>query len=177
VREAVGKALYALVDINPSGNAPVLLQRWVEAMYWLGQARREESEFIALVKYGICLDILSNGGEERGILTLVCTLFGMTGSEVMSSDGRTLKTILGIIYKECRSQISHGKRPALLRELPIERGIADDITVKIVREFVFFANRYAGADSYDDFVEALPKLRAIAKSSTPPPTHDGASGG
>lgn len=65
-----GKALQEFVDLNPSGSCPNLMRRWIEAMYWFGQARRQKSDFIALVKIGIALDVPAKGGKYRGILAL-----------------------------------------------------------------------------------------------------------
>lgn len=121
LRHAVGDALSAFVDVQSAAPALNLKRRWVEAMYWFGQARREGSDFVALVKLGITLDILAKGGKFRGILTMSGAVLGMKDSDPITSDQRSLKSFVKQLYDDSRSQIAHGGRLALLQELPLER--------------------------------------------------------
>ena len=44
-----------------------LVEAWVNALYWVGEARRELSDFMAVVKYGCAVDGLSGpGGTAKG---------------------------------------------------------------------------------------------------------------
>jgi hypothetical protein len=158
LRNAAGRALTAFVDIGRAANASIFW-RWVEAMYWFGQARRERSEFIALVKYGIALDVLAKGTGEGGILTLLCALLGKSEGELITSEDRTLKQVVSVIYKEGRSQVVHGGLLALLRELPIELSIADTLTARALEGYVLCAAEHSGPDTYEDFLVAVPALR------------------
>jgi hypothetical protein len=167
LRRAVGCALMAFVSVTSTGNAPLLLQRWVEAMYWFGQARRERNEFIALVKYGIALDVLAKGTKARGILGLARAIFGKLDDDVIASDNRTLKQIVETVYNDGRSKIAHGGTLALLRELPIELSLADNFTAHVLAGYVVYATRYKGADTYEEFLAAVPEIRA----ATPQPSN------
>jgi hypothetical protein len=162
---AVSCAIIAFVSVADTGNAPLLLQRWVEAMYWFGQARRKRNEFIALVKYGVSLDVLAKGGKAKGILELARALFGKLDGDVFASDGQTLKQVVETVYNDGRSKIAHGGALALLRELPIEPGLAHGLTAHALANYVVLAARYSGRDAYDDFLAAIPGLRAAYLAS------------
>jgi hypothetical protein len=162
---AVSRAITAFVSVAETGNAPLLLQRWVEAMYWFGQARRERNEFIALVKFGVALDVLAKGGKAKGILELSRALFGKVDDDVFASDNRTLKQVVETVYNDGRSKIAHGGALALLRELPIEPGLADNLTAHALAAYVVYAARYNGRDTYEDFLAAIPGLRAAYVAS------------
>jgi len=66
LRSSAGKALYDFVNHKAPGPVPTLKKRWVEAMYWFGEARREPAEFVSLVKAGIALDIFDSGEKGWG---------------------------------------------------------------------------------------------------------------
>jgi hypothetical protein len=165
LRGAVGRALTAFVSVADTANAPLLLQRWVEALYWFGQARHERNEFIALVKLGIALDVLAKGGKARGILALTCAIFGKSGNDIIASDNRSLKQVVETLYNDGRSKIAHGGALALLRELPIELSLADSLTAHVLAGYVVFATQYMGVDAYEQFLAALPGIRAAAAKS------------
>lgn len=160
LRKAVGNALESFIEPSPSGRAPELKRRWVEAMYWYGQARREQSDFIALVKHGIALDVLAKGGRSRGIVTLSCAVLNLTEGDAITSDGRTLRALVEKLYNDGRSQIAHGGRLALLQELPLERQLADMFCGGILVGYVACLDKYTGQDTYKDFLAALPSIRA-----------------
>jgi len=162
LRDAVGRALTAFVNVADTGNAPLLFRRWVEAMYWFWQARREQNEFIALVKLGIALDVLAKGGKAKGILALTRAILGNSDNDVIASDSRTLKEVVETLYNDGRSNIAHGGTLALLCELPIELSIVDSLTAHVLAGYVVYATQYAGADTYEDFLAALPAIRAAA---------------
>jgi hypothetical protein len=159
VRAAVGVALSAFVDVSFQEKNQKLKKRWVEAMYWFGQSRREENDFIAVVKIGITLDVLTQGRKSAGIRALFCQLTGWTEDQVVSSDGKTLKQFAKQVYEEGRSQLAHGGGFGLVTELPLAIGLADVITEQIVVSYVLCLARYQGGDNYDDFLASLPSLR------------------
>jgi hypothetical protein len=166
LRDAVGRAITAFVRVADTGNAPLLLQRWVEAMYWFGQARRERNEFIALVKFGVALDVLAKGGQAKGILELSRAIFDKLDSDIIAPDDRTLKQVVETLYNDGRSKIAHGGALALLRELPIELSLADSVTAHVLAGYVVYATRYKGQDTYEDFLAAIPALRAAHIASS-----------
>jgi len=160
LRSSVGQAITAFVTVTDTGNAPNLLRRWIEAMYWFGQARHEHNDFIALVKFGIALDVLAKGGSALGILDLCRALFGKQANDVIAPDNRTLKQVVEKVYNEGRSRIAHGGSLALLRELPVELSLADSLTAHSLASYVVYASQYGGPDTYEAFLAAIPALRA-----------------
>jgi hypothetical protein len=129
-------------------------------MYWFGQSRRERNDFIALVKLGISLDVLVEGGQEWGIKELTKALFGKEESDIISTEKYTLKQVVDRLYKDGRSKIAHGGSLALLRELPLELGLADSFTANVLANYVVHATRHTGRDTYEEFLAAIPGLRA-----------------
>lgn len=161
LRDAVGHALAAFVTVGNVGNSPMLMQRWVEAMYWFGQARRETNEFIVLVKLGIALDVLAKGGRAGGILALTRAVFDKADNDVIASDNRTLKQVVETLYNDGRSKIAHGGTLALLQELPIELTLADNLTARVLAAYVVYAKLHKGNDTYESFLATLPAIRAL----------------
>jgi hypothetical protein len=60
--DAAGCILQHYVDGRRSGHALHLVERWANALYWVGEARREASDFMAVVDYGCAADGLSGAG-------------------------------------------------------------------------------------------------------------------
>lgn len=52
-----GKVFEAYVAGRQTGSAPHLVERWMNALYWFGEARREASDFMAVVDYGCAVDV------------------------------------------------------------------------------------------------------------------------
>ncbi|WP_316159387.1 HEPN domain-containing protein [Bradyrhizobium sp. SZCCHNRI3042] len=162
-----GKALQDFVDLKPTGSCPTLMRRWVEAMYWFGQARREKSDFIALVKIGISLDVLAKGGKNKGILALASAIMSLAPVDAVTSEGQSLASFVKKLYDEGRSKIAHGGSLALLQELPLEIENADAFAANILTGYVACAANYTGNDAYEDFLAAIPSILPILKSSGP----------
>lgn len=160
LRESAGEALQAFVKHNASGRTPTLKKRWVEAMYWFGEARRESADFVSLVKTGISLDILTQGKKAGGILDLCCRLFNLEKSDSISSSGMQLEKAVTAIYDEGRSQLGHGGRLGLLQDMPISRNFAIDLSAKVLLQYLDCLVRYDGPDDVDSFSLAIPRLRA-----------------
>lgn len=160
LRAAVGEALVAFIEVQSTRSATALKQRWVEAMYWFGQSRREKSDFIALVKLGIALDVLAKGSKARGICDMACAVLGIQATDAITTDNVTLKDFVKKLYNDGRSRISHGGALALLQELPLELHQADGFSANVLTGYVACLEKYTGPDTYQDFLKALPTLRA-----------------
>jgi hypothetical protein len=159
VSAAVGMAIGAFIDVQPSVPAPGIFRRWCEAMYWFGQSRREVNDFIALVKLGIAMDVLAKGGRLRGITALVCALHDMKSDDELVPGASTVGKFVEQLYDEGRSQIAHGGRLALLNELPMDVALADDFASHTLIAYVMSAAQHDGPDKYEAFVAAIPDLR------------------
>lgn len=157
LREDAGAAIIAFVQWNECHLLPGLKKRWVEAMYWFGEARREGAEFIALVKCGIALDVLTQGKKAAGIENLCSGLFQCALTDPITKDGSTtLSQLVRKIYDEGRSQLGHGGRPGLLTELPVSLSVALEFTQAAMRQYLTALCKYTGMDDVDEFMAALP---------------------
>jgi hypothetical protein len=154
-RDAAGKALEELKTSSSNGPAS-LRRRWCDALFWFGAARRDTTEFMALVHYGVALDILAKGGGDRGITCLLSKLFARSPTE--GSDGTTLKGDVESLYRQARSQLSHGGRPALLEDMPLSREKADRLVAGALCQYICCLDRYGGTDDYTAFLDTIPSL-------------------
>ena len=66
--DAAGRILEAYMESRQTGGAPHLVEAWVNALYWVGEARREMSDFMAVVKYGCAVDGLSGARGNCGAI-------------------------------------------------------------------------------------------------------------
>lgn len=126
-REAVGRILTAYADAHHEGrDAPWLVERWVNSLHWFGQARREASDFMSVVKYGCALDILSGAGGNLGKMTsYVEAAFGI--AQVTDQAGRTvpLEELINNLFNDGRSALAHGEAFGLLNDRSADRARAD----------------------------------------------------
>jgi hypothetical protein len=161
----VGEILEVLTKQTPSRGTPELDQRWLNALYWFGKARREKADFLSISLMGAALDILTKGKYVKGIKALAAALFGNTDNTVIASDGRTQGELLEAIYDKTRSQFAHGSVLGLLAELPIERADADVLASAMLVSYFELLSRYRGADDYESFKKWIPGALVAA----PPP--------
>ena len=165
LRAWAGAAIQSLVETKPSSPISNLHQRWLDALYWFGQSRREPTEFVGLVNVGICLDVLAKGQKARGIIALCCALFGMQPDTiVLAADGTSLRGLVATIYNEGRSQIGHGGRPSLLKELPIRVDTAIIFAAHVLARYIEGLSRYDGPDRYESYLSALPSVFTLPAS-------------
>ena len=159
LRGSAGEALHAFVNHSTPGPVPTLKKRWVEAMYWFGEARRESADFVSLVKAGIALDILTQGKKAGGILELCCGLFDLEKSDVVANNDMTLERVVTAIYDDGRSQLSHGGRLGLLQEIPVSKQLAIDFSAKVLMQYLSCLVKYNGPDDVDSLLPEIPRLR------------------
>ena len=169
LRQWAGFAIQTLIEAKPTSKIPGLHQRWLDAMYWFGESRREPVEFIGLVKAGICLDVLAKGGAAKGIEALCQALFNLAPTDSVLNDGTSLKKLVETIYNEGRSQIGHGGRPSLLKDLPISRDTAVLFAKEAMARYIKGLHHYSGPDVYEDFLKALPQLLLPQPAQTQAP--------
>lgn len=163
LREAAGWAIESVIVQPDETDLPLLKRRWCDALYWLGDARRDPTAFSALVRYGMCLDVLTKGGKARKITRMVADMLGRDPKDQLLTDGSSVRAAVGDIYDKGRSQLGHGGRPALLEDLPIERSTTDQVATLALFLYVMRLRAYQGPDDVDAFLAALPALTASAK--------------
>lgn len=103
--DAISKILVSLKD--PSQCHTKLANRWATALKWYAEGIREQDEAIALAKLATSLDVLSKGGKNIGILSMLKEMFKMNEEDIIV-DKLTLKEFVKNIYNNERSKILHG---------------------------------------------------------------------
>lgn len=163
LRGDAGWAIEVMLGVTDGMEVPELRQRWCDALYWFGSARREKSEFAALVLYGMCLDVLTNGETADGITSMIASFSGGTTSDPLLTDGTSIEKVIERIYNHGRSRISHGTRPALLNDLPFPLPTADSVAQLALDRYLLYLRRYTGEDIAKAFLAAVPGLVAEQK--------------
>jgi DNA-binding PadR family transcriptional regulator len=161
-RVQVGNALTDFIGGDSKSGHPMLHRRWVEAMYWYGQAKRNTTDFMSLVECGVALDVLTQGGTDYGIKELCVNLLGVPGTYVIGN-GLTLNKWVEKIYNDGRSQLSHGSKLGLLSDLPLPSGDAIDLLVVVIENFIRRLASYTG----DDDAKAYRTWLATNSSTSP----------
>ena len=153
----VGEILRALVEpsIHPH---PRLASRWATALDWLAEGCREASDAVALAKVGTSLDVLSAGGKNRGILSMVEHLTGLKGEKQVMNSGEpmTLAQVIKAIYDQGRSQILHGTHHDRLKSFVRERAQAEQIATSVLLQAALRLHGYKGTDNDDKAFSTMP---------------------
>jgi hypothetical protein len=155
LRAAVGWAIEAVFCLPAEITLFDLRRRWCDALYWFGEARRDDTGAAAIVRYGMCLDVLAKGGAAPEIIKMVASLFGRTAKDGLLSDGTSVEQAVAKLYNRGRSQIGHGGAPALLEDTPIERGAADNICRRTLNRYLYALKSYEGVDDATTFLSNL----------------------
>ena len=124
--DAAGRILDAYLESRLKGGAPYLVEAWVNALYWVGEARRETSDFMAVVKYGCAVDGLSGApGEARAISEFAAAAFGPQEADQPRDGALSVAQAVQRVYVEGRSNLAHGATPGLLEDFSELRRIGD----------------------------------------------------
>jgi hypothetical protein len=123
--DAAGKILDAYVRGRQSGPAPHLIERWVNALYWVGEARREGSDFMAIVDYGCAADVLSGAGGNAAAMTTFAEAALNPKGEPVPAGMLSVADAVTKVYREGRNKLAHGEMSGLLEELSVSRAVGD----------------------------------------------------
>jgi hypothetical protein len=123
--DAAGHILRAYVDGRQSGPACHLIERWANALYWIGEARREESDFMAVVNYGCAVDGLSGAGGDAKLITEFAQAALNPQGDALSDQGRSITDAVNAVYREGRNKLAHGEAPGLFEDLSGTRATGD----------------------------------------------------
>jgi hypothetical protein len=167
LRTDAGWAIEAMLGIPDGMALPQLRQRWCDALYWFGAARREKTEFAALMLYGTSLDVLTNGDTADGIMDMIAAFAGGSINDPLLTDGMSIKKVVERIYNDGRSRISHGTRAALLNDLPFPLATADSVVKLALERYLIYLRRYTGDDTAKAFMAAIPALVTAQKGMPP----------
>ena len=137
---------------------PKLANRWSTALEWFAEGNRESNDSLALAKIGVCLDILSNGGEKYGILNMLTHLTGRDQNDTVVNGlrPRTLKQLVADIYSEGRSRILHGNHYLRMKDFSQERSRAMEVGRHALTVCAVRLHAYSGTDE-DDVFRTIPK--------------------
>jgi hypothetical protein len=123
--DAAGCILQRYLEGRRTGQALHLVERWVNALYWVGEARREASDFMAVVNYGCAADGLSGaGGDAHLMIAFAEAAFGPVDTSL--PDGAlSVAEAIHRLYREGRNKLAHGEAPGLLEDLSEPRATGE----------------------------------------------------
>lgn len=123
--DAAGHILQHYIDGRRSGHALHLVERWANALYWVGEARREASDFMAVVNYGCAADGLSGaGGKANDMISFAETALKPEG-ETVPEGALTVAAAVHKVYREGRNKLAHGETSGLLEDLAEPRAVGE----------------------------------------------------
>lgn len=126
-----GEIFTAYLTGRQTGSAPHLVERWMNALYWFGEARREASDFMAVVDYGCGLDGLSGaGGVASEMVKFAEAALNPKGCPTPAGM-LSVADAVNRLYVEGRNKLAHGETPGLLEDLSDLRAIGDDLLAKL----------------------------------------------
>lgn len=143
--DAAGVILEAYVRGRQTGRAPHLIERWANALYWVGEARREESDFMAVVNYGCAADGLSGAGGDAAVMTEFAKVALNPKGEPTLPGEISVEDAVTTVYREGRNKLAHGEMPGLFEDLTRLRTIGDQLLV-----YLFDACTFALAAALKD---------------------------
>lgn len=152
--DAAGRLLDLYVKARNTGRAPHVIERWANALYWLGEARRETSDFMAVVDYGCAADGLSGaGGEARSMAVFAEAALNPRGDA--SPPGKlSVRDAVLRVYQEGRNKLAHGEEPGLFEDLSEVRATGDQLVVAMMNVVTLVL---------DETVNEKPEILSIPK--------------
>jgi len=126
-----GEVFTAYLAGRQKGQAPHLVERWMNALYWFGEARREASDFMAVVDYGCAVDGLSGaGGTAAKMVNFAEAALNPKGYPTPPG-AISVADAVNRLYVEGRNKLAHGEAPGLFEDLTELRAIGDDLLAKM----------------------------------------------
>lgn len=129
-----GQVLDAYVNGRNIGKAPHLVERWANALYWFGEARREASDFMAVVDYGCAADGLSGAGGNAKTMTEFAEAALNPKSAPMGAGTLSISDAISKIYREGRNKLAHGEVSGLFEDQSETRAIGDNLVTLLLNE-------------------------------------------
>lgn len=123
--DAAGYILQHYVDGRRSGHVLHLVERWANALYWVGEARREASDFSAVVNYGYAADGLSGAGGGASDMTSFTEAALKPKGEIVSEGVLTGDVAVHKLYREGRNKLAHGEMSGLLEDHVEQRAVGE----------------------------------------------------
>ena len=131
--DAAGRILDVYAAHRREGGGPVLVERWVNALYWVGEARREVHDFMAVVKYGCAVDGISGGGgDSREITEFIEAALEPRKGDEQRNGTPSVADAVEMVYGEGRSRLAHGGTPGLLEDFSKPRRVGDVLLASLL---------------------------------------------
>lgn len=125
--DQAGEVLSAFVKGRNAGKAPHLIERWANALYWFGEARREASDFMAVVDYGCAADGLSNAGGASSKMIAFAEAALNPGSRPAPAGTLSISGAVRRVYAEGRNKLAHGEVSGLFEDQSESRSVGDGL--------------------------------------------------
>ena len=124
--DSAGGILGAYLADSQKGGARHLVEAWVNVLYWFGEARREVSEFMAVVKYGCAIDVISGaGGELKGIRDFAEAALAPGEAEELRDGVLSVAQAVNVVYQKGRNKLAHGETPGVLEDFREHQRVGD----------------------------------------------------
>lgn len=141
--DAAGELLSIYLRSRQMGTAPHLIEAWVNALYWTGEARREGSDFMAVVKYGCAVDGLSGaGGRSSAIIDFAEAALGPGDADKLPEDELSIAEAVELVYEKGRNKLTHGEMPGVLEDFSKQRRVGDALLVKLFYVVTLVLGKY-----------------------------------
>lgn len=119
--DAAGALLTTYMTARQAGAAPGVVERWVNALHWTGEARRETSDAMAVVDYGCAADVLSGAGGEASKMKA----FAEAALNPKGTSAPHIADAVRTVYQEGRNKLAHGEASGLFEDLATPRRVGD----------------------------------------------------
>lgn len=129
--DAAGRLLTAYVKGRQTGRAPHLVERWANALFWVGEARREPTDFMAVVNYGCAADGLSGAGGTAATMTEFAQVALDPKGSPTSEGWLNIEDAVTAVYREGRNKLAHGETSGLLEDLAQTRSTGDALLANL----------------------------------------------
>ena len=153
-----GEVFKAYLAGRQTGSAPHLVERWMNALYWFGEARREASDFMAIVDYGCAVDGLSGAGGAATKMVEFAEAALNPRDCPTPAGALSVADAVNRLYVEGRNKLAHGETPGLFEDLSELRAIGDDLLANLfdvitieLADFVRNKPQYLTAPEYHAF--------------------------
>ncbi len=157
--EAAGRILDMYLEHRQRGEAPLLVERWVNGLHWFGEARREVADSMAVVKYGCALDGVTGAeGNVNRMAAFVKAVLEPAEDEEREGSALSIDDAVEMVYgRDGRSGVAHGGTPGLLEDFRKPRKVGDGLLAAL-----FFPLTLALAELIKEGSEALTLSRKNA---------------
>lgn len=169
--DEAGTLLSEFLRARGSGRAAHLVERWTNALYWFGEARREASDFMAVVDYGCAADGLSGAGGKVRVMQEFAMAALHEKGQAAGHLGISAAEAVRRVYAEGRNKLAHGEAYGLFEDLQELRAIGDNLLVALLNQVTPIladalkrCDRILGVDEKHAYQALLVRLKAASGS-------------